>query len=66
MNNVVFRNFIEGLGRFINRYVWAGAFCFSVIFHIMFLVFLWFCCEIHTMLFPQVVSQHVIEIEFVK
>ncbi len=49
-----------------NRYVWAGAFCFSVIFHLMFLVFLWFCCEIHTMLFPQTVSQNIIEIEFVK
>lgn len=42
------------------------AFLLSAMFHFLIIVFLWFCFEIHSRIFPQKERPHIIEIEFTK
>ncbi len=40
------------------------AFLLSLACHFVLLSFLWACCEIHTMIFPQKTHERIINIEF--
>lgn len=66
MKLLITKSFIKLWDSIFRKYPWAEAFCLSIIFHIIFLNFVWFCCQIHVMIFPNKVSEKIIEIEFLK
>ena len=48
------------------KHPWIEAFILSIACHLVLLCFLWFCYEVYVMLFPQEVSERIINIEFEK
>ena len=66
MKQLSLKTFIKLWDSMFKMHPWVEAFCLSVLFHIFLLNFLYLCCQIHVMMFPQTDKQKVIEIEFQK
>lgn len=66
MEQVFLKTFINKWNNTFLKYPWLEAFSLSFIFHLFFLFFVWFCCQIHVMFVPSEPRERVIEIEFVK
>ena len=66
MGTPLLKTFIKYWDFLFKNHPWIEAFTLSVFIHIVFLSFLWFCCEIHSAIFPQKVIQKMIQIEFIK
>ncbi len=54
--NNLFKNFIKP---------WGEPFLLSILAHIIFILFIWSCCQIHVMFVPHIPREKVIEIEFI-
>jgi len=45
---------------------WLEASSLSILFHIVLISFIWFCCQLHVMFVPHEPRTKIIEIEFVE
>jgi len=59
------KNFIHHWNSLFKGHPWIEAFMLSIVFHIIFLIFIWLCCQIHVMIFPEKPITQIIEIEFI-
>lgn len=66
MKKAFIKTFINLWGHIFKGHPWIEAAFLSILVHIIFLNFLWFCCQIHVMMFPGLTQQRFIEIEFIK
>lgn len=66
MKQLIVKSFIKRWDLIFKDHPWVEAFCLSIVAHIIFLNFLWLCCQIHVMMFPNKVQEKVINIEFIK
>ncbi len=66
MKKPLFRIIANNWNQLFLKHSWLEAFILSIIFHVVCLCFLWFCCEIHVMMFPNRNIYKIIEIEFIK
>jgi len=53
MKSLLLKTFMKSWDLAFKKHPWIEAFCLSVIFHIILLNFIWLCCQIHVMIFPQ-------------
>ena len=66
MRQHIVKTFIKVWDSMFSKHPWIEAFLLSIIVHLLFLNILWFCCQIHVMMFPATIHQKIIEIEFLK
>ncbi len=66
MQEVLLKTFINNWNRVFSKHPWLEAFCLSIIIHIIFINFIWLCCQIHVIFVPKEPRQKIIEIEFIK
>lgn len=59
------KKFIYRWNVLFQRHPWIEAFFLSIIAHIVLFNFIWLCCQIHVMIFPNRSNIDVIEIEFI-
>lgn len=65
MEQVFLKTFINKWNSIFFNHPLLEAFSLSFIFHLLFLIFIWFCCQIHVMFVPSEPREKVLEIEFV-
>ncbi|MBI1858557.1 MAG: hypothetical protein HYR97_05535 [Candidatus Melainabacteria bacterium] len=65
MKPSVIKSFINQWNILFGKHHWIEAFMLSIVFHIIFLNFIWLCCQIHVMIFPEKPITQIIEIEFI-
>lgn len=66
MRQLTQKTFINSWDSIFVKHPWIEAFLLSMVFHLIFLSFLWLCFQIHTMVFPPKAHENIIEIEFIK
>jgi hypothetical protein len=60
------KTFINLWNSIFQKHPWSEAFLLSIACHFALLCFLWLCCEVHVILFPQKMQERIINIEFDK
>jgi hypothetical protein len=66
MDTPFLKTFIKYWDFLFKNHPWLEAFTLSVFVHVIFLIFLWSCCEIYSAVFPQKEIKKIIQIEFIK
>ena len=65
MQQVLFETFINQWSKLFLKHQWLEAFSLSVLFHVILISFIWFCCQLYVMFVPHKPTQKIIEIEFI-
>lgn len=66
MLNTFSQTFINKWNNIFLKHPWLEAVSLSLVFHLILLIFVWFCCQIHVMFVPSEPREKVLEIEFTK